>query len=60
MKMGGNVRSVRGKERKLLQLYSLWHETHQGAVQRKCMSLLGEIMRADPGFSLRGEFRTAF
>ena len=60
--MRGNVlnHQMRIKERRLLRLYSLWHETHEEGVQQKCLKLLGEIMSADPAFSLRSEFQMAF
>ena len=58
--MRGNVRSLRAKEKRLIQLYSLWHETHQDSVQKKWISLLGEVLTIDPSFNLRQEFRMAF
>ena len=58
--MKGNARNLRAKEKKLIQLYSLWHETHQDAVQKKWISLLGEVLTVDPSFNLRQEFRMAF
>lgn len=58
--MKGNVRKLHAKARRLLRLYSLWHETHREDVQRKCLALLGEILAAEPRFSLRREFQKAF
>lgn len=58
--MRGSVRNLRAKERKLIQLYSLWHETHQEAVQKKWISLLGEVLSNDPAFNLRHKFTKAF
>ncbi len=54
------VRSFRTKEKRFLQLYSLWQETRREDLQKKCLGLLGEIVRLKPGFSLRSEFETAF
>jgi hypothetical protein len=50
----------RAKARRLLRLYSLWHETNSIEIQRKCLALLGEILAIDPGFSLQKEFKSAF
>ena len=58
--MRGSVRNLRAKERRLIQLYSLWHETHQEELEQQCLKLLGEIMTAEPRFSLRREFQQAF
>ena len=52
--------SFRMKEKKFLQLYSLWQETRREDLQKKCLGLLGEILRIRPGFSLRSEFEMAF
>ena len=48
------------KAKKLLQLYSLWHETHREDVQRDCLKLLAEILAVEPHFQLRSEFQKAF
>lgn len=58
--MKESVRKFRTKEKKLLQLYSLWHETHRDDVQRKCITLLGQIVAVNPSFSLRHGFQKAF
>ena len=58
--MSGNVRRFRGKASRLLRLYSLWHKTHRGDLQAKCLQLLGEITAAQPHFNLRREFQKAF
>ena len=58
--MKGNVRKLQAKAKRLLRLYSLWHETHSDEVQRKCMLLLSEILVVEPRFSLRREFQKAF
>lgn len=58
MKRAGS--SFRIKEKKFLQLYSLWQETRRDDLQRKCLGLLGEMVRLRPGFSLRSEFNSAF
>lgn len=60
MTMKRSVRSLRTKARQLLKLYSLWHETHQEGYERKYLSLLGEILSADPAFNPRREFQIAF
>lgn len=51
---------VQEKSRKLLRLYSQWQETRQEAIQRRCLTLLGEILAVEPHFSLQGTFRKAF
>ena len=58
--MRGNVRRFKAKARKLLKLYSLWHMTHQEEIERRYLALLGEILAAEPRFSLRREFQKAF
>ncbi|MBI3317250.1 MAG: hypothetical protein HYZ85_04530 [Candidatus Omnitrophica bacterium] len=58
--MRGNARRVRVKARRLLRLYSQWHETHREDLQRRCVVLLGEILLVEPRFSLRHEFQKAF
>ncbi len=58
--MIGNARRYKAKAERLLQLYSLWHETHREDVRRQCLSLLGELLSHDPNFSLRREFQIAF
>ena len=58
--MKGNVRRFQAKARKLMRLYSLWHETQRDDVKKQCLRLLGEILAVQPRFSLRKEFRDAF
>lgn len=58
--MRGNARNFRTKAKKLLRLYSQWHETQREGDKRRCLALLGEILAVDPRFSLRNEFRRAF
>ena len=58
--MRENVRKFQTKARRLLKLYSLWHETQRDDVKKKCLRLLGEILMINPRFSLRHEFDSAF
>ncbi|MCB9799547.1 MAG: hypothetical protein H6757_02170 [Candidatus Omnitrophica bacterium] len=58
--MKNDIRKFRTKEKKFLQLYSLWQETRRCEIQRRCLGLLGEIIRMKPQFSLRREFEVAF
>lgn len=58
--MKGNARRFHAKARRLMRLYSEWHETHRDDLQHKCMSLLSEILTVDPRFCLRREFQRAF
>lgn len=58
--MKGNARKFRAKARRLLRLYSQWHETHREDLQRKCVLLLSEIQAVEPRFSLRNVFDKAF
>ena len=53
--MKGNALRLQSKARKLLRLYSLWHETHKEEFQQKYLSLLGEILILEPRFSMRQE-----
>lgn len=53
-------RGFKAKAKLLLKLYSMWHETHRQDIQMRCLNLLGELMAADPKFSLRREFQIAF
>ncbi len=56
----GSARRFRVKAEKLLRLYSLWQETRREDIRRQCLKLLGQIVAADPSFTLRGQFRNAF
>ncbi len=58
--MKGNVRKFQTKAKRLLRLYSLWHETNSAELEQKCMLLLSEILTVNPRFSLRREFQKAF
>lgn len=58
--MKGNVRKFQTKAKRLMKLYSLWHETNREDVQVKCMALLSEILAVEPRFNLRREFQKAF
>ena len=58
--MKGNALRFRAKARRLLRLYSLWHKTHREEIERQCLAILGEILAAEPHFSLRREFQKAF
>lgn len=58
--MKGNVRKFHVKARRLMRLYSLWHETNREEIKNECLSLLREIQNVRPQFSLRNEFQKAF
>lgn len=58
--MKRSARKFQVKAKRLLKLYSLWHETRRQELERQCERLLSEILDIDPGFSLRREFQTAF
>lgn len=58
--MKGNVRKFQSKAKRLMRLYSLWHETHREDLQQKCIHLLSEILAVEPRFNLRREFQKAF
>ena len=58
--MRANVRKLRVKAKRLMKLYSQWHETHQAKIEKRYLSLLGEILAMEPHFSLRREFQRAF
>ena len=51
---------IQAKSKKLLRLYSQWQETRQESVQRRCLTLLGEILAVQPQYTLRGAFKQAF
>lgn len=58
--MKGNTRRFKAKEKRFLQLYSLWQETKREDVRSRCLGLLEQIMAVHPAFSLRHEFQRAF
>ena len=58
--MRENARNRQAKETKLLQLYSLWHETHRYDLQKKYLSLLRQVLSCDPSFNPRQKFQIAF
>ena len=59
--MKGSVRSkFQTKAKRLMQIYSLWHETHEARLEHQYLRLLGEILQLEPGFSLKQEFQKAF
>ena len=60
LSMKRNVRRFRAKARKLLRLYSLWHETNRDDLREECLALLGEVLAVEPSFKLRNEFQQAF
>ena len=53
--MKGNAHRLENKARKLMRLYSLWHETRKEEFQRQYLNLLGEILLLEPRFSMRRE-----
>lgn len=55
--MKENVHNIEAKAKKLMRLYSMWHETHREEFQRKYLVLLGEILAVEPRFSLRREIQ---
>ena len=58
--MKESARKIHTKAKRLLQLYSLWHETHNDRVKRQYMVLLGQILRIEPRFNPQSEFQKAF
>jgi len=60
MKIIVNVRRSHSKQRRLLQLYSLWQETRDDELEGECLKLLGQILRSNPRYRLRQAFRVAF
>jgi hypothetical protein len=55
--MKENVRKLELKARKLMRLYSLWHETHKEEFQRQYLRLLSEILAVEPRFCLHRELQ---
>ena len=53
--MKGNALKLQSKARKLLRLYSLWHETRKEEFQHQYLNLLGEILVLEPRFSMQRE-----
>ena len=53
-------RKFRLIERKFLKLYSAWQETHQLQFAYGCEKLLGELLKINPGYSVRAHFQKAF
>ncbi len=58
--MKKNVLNFRHKARRLMKLYSLWQETRDCRLEKKCLNLLSELLWLEPRFSLQQEFRKAF
>ena len=58
--MKRNVLKLRVKARRLLKLYSAWHETRRRDVCQRWLKLAGEILALNPRFNLKREFREAF
>ena len=54
------LRKTRTLERKFLRLYSAWQETHRLELVIAWMTLLGELLKLNPGFSIRQPFQQAF
>jgi len=58
--MSYKLRKLRVLERKFLRTYSAWQETHRLELADAWLSLLGELLRLNPRFSVRHPFQQAF
>ena len=58
--MSHQIRKARLVERKFLRLYSAWQETHRLELADRWMTLLGELLRLNPSYSVRRPFQNAF
>ena len=58
--MTAKVRKTRFLEKRFLQVYSAWQETHRLELASRCMTLLGELLKVNPRYSAREPFQTAF
>lgn len=54
------LRRARSLEKKFLQTYSVWQETHQLEQADRWMSILGELLKLNPHYSVRHPFQGAF
>jgi len=54
------LRRARSLERKFLQTYSAWQETHRLEQADRWMFLLGELLKLNPSYSVRCPFQGAF
>lgn len=58
--MTTRIRKARSLERKFLRFYSAWQETHELELAEHWMTLLVELLRLNPGYSVRKPFQQAF
>lgn len=58
--MTHKVRKLRSLEAKFLRSYSAWQETHRMEFAAACVTLLGELIRLNPSYSVRHPFQQAF
>ncbi|MBI4358850.1 MAG: hypothetical protein HY584_06075 [Candidatus Omnitrophica bacterium] len=57
---GCRHRMKRDVEGRFLELYSMWHETHDLHLKRRLYASLNRVMRRMPNFDLRRRFKQAF
>ena len=61
LQVGGHRhRMKRDVENRFLELYSMWHETHDLQLKRRLFASLSTVMRRMPNFDLRRRFKQAF
>ena len=53
-------RLLKEKADKLIKLYSLWHETNRADIQKRCFSVLSEILAIKPDFDLLKELNVSY
>lgn len=58
--MTTRMRKARSLEARFLQFYSAWQENHQMELADRWMTLVGEIIKLNPSYSIRRPFQRAF
>jgi len=58
--MNRKSQKFRFVEKKFLGLYSAWQETHRSELALGCMTLLAELVKLNPHYSVRRPFEGAF
>ena len=58
--MSRRLRKLRSLENQLLRVYSAWQETHRLELADQWMTVVGELLKIKPGYSVRQPFQQAF
>lgn len=60
MKINRNLRKFRSIEKRFLQRYSAWQETHRFELASEALHLLSQLLHLNPNYSARHTFDRAF